>query len=297
MIKYLKILKRHIKTRIAVSGFYVVFVTLITSCNWFVNEGTGEVVARVNEHYLTKEDIKIKLGDSYPVDSLTAVQGYINEWATKQLFIDGALRNLPAEDRLSFEELVQNYRNDLYIKYYKDALVQKELDSIVSDTEAEKFYATNQNNFLLNEQLVQFRFIQLDEAYSHPDDVIKRLTRFNKEDRYILDSLKFQFKNFFLNDSSWVKAQTVIRQVNVLTPDKANEILKRRSLIQLRDSLGLYLITIKKTLGRGDIAPLSYVRPTINQIIRNRRKVELVRKLEKEIKDDAIKNKRFEVYN
>jgi len=57
------------------------------------------------------------------------------------------------------------------------------------------------------------------------------------------------------------------------------------------------LIAVKNTLGRNDIAPLEYVRPTINQIINNKRKLALIKRLEKEIKDDAIKNKKFEIYN
>jgi len=41
---------------------------------------------------------------------------------------------------------------------------------------------------------------------------------------------------------------------------------------------------------------LSYVAPTIRQIILNRRKQELTLKLEKDITKDAIRNKTFEIY-
>ena len=73
--------------------------------------------------------------------------------------------------------------------------------------------------------------------------------------------------------------------------------LKKTNFLQLRDSLGLYLVAVKSTLERNQNAPLEYVRPTINQIIKNKRKLALIQKLEKEIKDDAIKNKQFEIYN
>jgi len=56
------------------------------------------------------------------------------------------------------------------------------------------------------------------------------------------------------------------------------------------------LISVRETLSRKQIAPLEYVRPTINQIIKNKRKLALVKQLEKEIKDDAIKNNKFEIY-
>lgn len=280
-----------------VSFISCLLLLCFASCSLFVQDANGEIIARVQEHILTKDDIAAALEGSYGEDSATVVQGYINEWATNKLLIEGALRNLPAADKESFEGLVENYRNDLYTKYYKDALVQKQLDSVVSDAEAQAFYDDNKNNFLLNEQLVQFRFIQLDENYVDIESIKRSFTRFDKEDRYALDSLRFQFKNYFLADSVWVKSSMVVRQVHPITASNAEGILKKTNFLQLRDSLGLYLIAVKNTLGRNDIAPLQYVRPTINQIIKNKRKVELVKKLEKEIKDDAIKNKKFEIYN
>lgn len=67
--------------------------------------------------------------------------------------------------------------------------------------------------------------------------------------------------------------------------------------LELRDSLGLYLISIKEHLMRNDEAPLEYVMPTVKQIILNKRKLELIKELEKDITKDAIKNKQFEIYN
>ena len=53
---------------------------------------------------------------------------------------------------------------------------------------------------------------------------------------------------------------------------------------------------INDVLGRNDTAPLEFVTPTINQIVKNKRKLELIKKLEKDITKDAIKNKEFEIY-
>ena len=53
---------------------------------------------------------------------------------------------------------------------------------------------------------------------------------------------------------------------------------------------------IKDVLFQNDTAPLDYVKPTIDQIILNKRKLELIKKLETDITKDAIKNKQFEIY-
>jgi hypothetical protein len=73
-------------------------------------------------------------------------------------------------------------------------------------------------------------------------------------------------------------------------------LLKKSNFIEKEDSLGLYLIAINNVLKRNDIAPISYVKPTIKQIILHKRKLELLRKIEVELLNDAIKNQNFERY-
>ncbi|WP_375251972.1 peptidyl-prolyl cis-trans isomerase [Dokdonia donghaensis] len=270
---------------------------LLAGCGYFQKTEEETVIARVNDHTLTEETLKDILSLNTITDSASFVQNYINNWATDQLLLDGAMRNLPKDDQEAFEALVANYRKDLYIRYYKDALINKQLDSIVSDNEAKAFYENNKQNFLLNEPLLQFKFIQVEEDYSDLNELKKLFRSSDYRDAKTLDSLKFQYKNHFLNDSIWVKERVVINQINIINNENSKQLLKKTNFIQLRDSLGLYLIAVKNTLGRNDIAPLEYVRPTINQIINNKRKLALIKRLEKEIKDDAIKNKKFEIYN
>ena len=73
--------------------------------------------------------------------------------------------------------------------------------------------------------------------------------------------------------------------------------LKKPNFIQLNDSLELYLIKINEVLAPGMQAPMEYVLPTLRQIIINKRKLILINQLKKEIVNDAINNKKFEIYD
>jgi len=73
-------------------------------------------------------------------------------------------------------------------------------------------------------------------------------------------------------------------------------VLKKSNFTQIQDSIGVYLVKIEDILNRNDTAPLSFVGPTIEQIILNKRKLELIKKLEKDITKDAIKDKKFETF-
>ena len=108
--------------------------------------------------------------------------------------------------------------------------------------------------------------------------------------------MSIQFKSYSLNDTICIKASQVVTKISAITPENKNQLLKKSNFVQLKDSLGVYLMQINDVLLRNDTAPLEYVRPTIDQIVINKRKLELIRELEKDITKDAIKNKQFEIY-
>ena len=57
------------------------------------------------------------------------------------------------------------------------------------------------------------------------------------------------------------------------------------------------MVSVEDVRLRNEQAPLEYSLPTIEQIILNQRKLELIKQLEKDITQDAIKNDEFEIYN
>jgi hypothetical protein len=112
----------------------------------------------------------------------------------------------------------------------------------------------------------------------------------------VLDSIAIQFSSYSLNDSIWVKANQVLKKIPSLQLQAKEELLKKSNFLQLEDSLRVYLVQIKDALPRNKVAPLAYIEPTVKQIIINKRKLALVKQLEIDITDDAIKDKEFEVY-
>lgn len=274
-----------------------VFV-FITSCDFLREDDHKTPIARVNDSYLYIEDIEDIVSNGLTgTDSTIIVNNYINRWATQELLIEGANINLSEQKLNDFDRLVDQYRKDLMSKAYMEALVKKNIDTVVSLDEAEEFYEANQENFRLNEELIKFRYINVNENISDLKEITKRFKDFKEEDKTILDSISIQFRNYSLNDSIWVKVNQVINKIPAVTVLEKEQLLKKSNFIQLKDSLGLYLIKINDVLLRNEIAPLEYIKPTIDQIVINRRKLELVKQLEKDITKDAIENKKFEIYN
>lgn len=277
----------------------IIIILLAFVCCGKIDHSTNrEVVARVNETYLYKDDIKdLVPKDTSKEDSTNIINNYINIWATRQLFIDQSKRNLPESELQEFDNLVEDYKSTLYINAYKDAVINKSINMEVTDDDMASYYSENIENFVLNEELVKLRYLHLPPDYNNIVATQTRFNRFNDEDRDELLDKKLEFVTSSFNDSIWVQFDQVLNKIPVLKNQDRNKILKNGKYVQLRDSLGVYMIKMKEVLTKKETAPLEYIKPTIRQIILNKRKRELIKKLEKDITKDAIKNKQFEIYN
>jgi hypothetical protein len=278
---------------ILIGSFFLFF-----SCEGlFDTPGKEKPLARVGDAYLFFSDFEPLLVHSKSKeDSISFVNNYINNWASNQLLLAKAKINLPESKLAEFERMVANYRNDLYTRAYKEALVQAGSDSVVTKSQMEAFYELEKENFRLKEKLVQLRFVELPTLFLNKEEVIKRLKRFGDEDRVYLDSIGVQFKKLNFNDSLWIKASRVIDEIPPLTLENQDRYLKKSQFFELEDAKGVYLTAVIDVLEPNDIAPLTYIEPTIKQVLLSRRKLDYIRKLDAEIIDEATKDKQFEVY-
>ena len=271
---------------------------LFSSCEYFQQTDNRVQVVRVNDSYLYEEDIQSLIDeDTSPEDSAIIVGNYVTRWATQQLLIDRAKLNLPGEQQAEFNALVENYRNELYTNAYTDAIVTRDLDTSLNLNEIESYYKKNGENFILNEDLVKLRYINLPKNTNNLDEIRTKFRRFNTEDQNALSNMAIQFKNYSMNDSVWVKTKSVYDKIGPLSVEDRSKLLRKSNFLELKDSLNVYLVYVNDVLARNEQAPLDYASATIREILLNKRKQSLIKELEKDITKDAIKNNEFEIYN
>lgn len=277
----------------------VVFLSGISSCSrFFEKQKDQQPLARVGDEYLYRSEVEPLLGKNLSKeDSASFVTNYINNWASKKLLLRKAELNLSEEKLAEFNELVSNYRNDLHTRAYKDALVAQGSDSLVTKKQLKDFYNSEKSNFRLKEKVVQLRFVELPRVFLNKDEVIKKLKRFRESDIEYLDSIGVQFKKLNFNDSIWIPVDRVIAEIPPLTVKNQKDYLKKSQFFELEDAKGVYLTKVIDVLQKNDIAPLSYIEPTIKQVLLSRRRINYIRKLETEIIDEAVKDNEFEVYD
>lgn len=283
--------------RIALFIVAILFISLTPSSCGLQKDESGGVLARVGENYLYAEDVAPLLANGVSAqDSASIVSNFVNNWAAKQLLLEKSKINLPEEKLAEFDALVNDYRADLYTRAYKEALVWQGSDSTVSRVQLREFYESEKENFKLKEKLVKIRFVELPKQFLNKKDVITSLKDFDDEDRVYLDSIGVQFKKLNFNDSIWIRASRVVNEIPPMNYENEDKYLKKSQFFELEDSKGVYLGKIMDMRKTNDVAPLSFIEPTLRQVLLNRRRLEYARKLEAEIIDEAIKDKKFEIY-
>lgn len=278
--------------------FYISVVFCLVSCNLFKKEREPQAVVRVGEDFLYTSDLdSLVPKNTSKEDSAIIIKNYINRWATQKLLINAAERNIDDDQKETFNQLIAQYKNDLYTKAYIEKIVQTRVDTVVSEEELKKYYQENKENFKTNSTLVQLRYIHLSKDHPKFSTIKQKFLNFKKEDRKFWQTYQMQFKNSALNDSVWVLLDEIYRKVPFITPDNRDKYINEGMAYEKTDSLNnVYIVKIKKVINRNQISPFEYLKPTLQQVILNSRKLELIKKFEKEITDDAIKNKDYEVY-
>ena len=255
------------------------------------------IVASVGETnlYLSELESVIPKGIS-DNDSIVLAKSYINTWAKQQLLLQRAEENISEVNSNKIDELIKAYRESLYINGYKETLIKQQLDTIISEASIEDYYQKNKDNFKLNEELLQIKYVYFGNDFLDKEEAIKKFKSTEEEDLEDLEALTINFKDYQLRDSTWITYDKLLQKIPPFRYETKEKLLKISKFIKKEDSLGVYLVAVNNVLMRNDIAPLSYIENNIKQLILHNRKIELVRDIEKTLINDAIKNNEFKEY-
>lgn len=275
-----------------VSGFLLFFI----SCDQFV-VNKEEVIARVGAVYLYRTDLEKGL-DAFvnEADSILKSRNYIDQWARNQILMQQAEINLDIDIINKLELLVDQYKIDLYSNTYKQSVIDKAINTDITSQKLDSFLLQNRSVFKLNAPLFQVRFIELPHDNVDLNEIKRSFQRFDEEDMDYLDSLSFQFTNHILADSIWINKSNLLSEVSFLNQENLNTYIKKSQFFEIEDSLGVYLFFVKDYLKKDDYSPSEVLYPTIKNILLNQRKLQFNNQFEKDIIQDAIKSKTYEIY-
>ncbi len=273
----------------------ILFFIIVSCENYFVPKNSNPI-ARLNQDYLYIEDIGNIISDNdEPFDSILKLNNFIDKWAINKILRSGAKLNLSDSKLSEISSMVYDYETELLSNSYLEALVSSTIKLETDSIELDSLYNKNFELFKLNEDLIKYAYIYLPNTNPDISQIRGKFRRYKEKDKYLLDSISYQFINFSFDDSIWYRRSDLIKTLPIMNNYRYNS-LKKYKFFQFKDSLGLYLIKITSLLKKGQHAPKEFVSPTLEYMILNKRKINLVNEIKKEILDDAIKNNKLEIY-
>jgi hypothetical protein len=276
---------------------YTVLLLGLVSCNMLTPKADPEAVARVGDVFLYREElIDLVPPGTSSQDSLMIVRSYIDRWATQKLLSNAAALNINSDEQLVFDKLVEQYKVDLYTKAYLEDIVMREVDTVVSQNELVAYYNENKENFKTTGTLLRLRYIHLPKDHPKFETIKSKFYDKKKTDAKFWETYQMHFKSSALNDTVWVEMNQVYRKLPFITPDNRDTYISSGKSFQYTDSIHAYIVKINTVLDKNQISPFEYIKPTLKELLLNKRKLELIKKFEKEITNDAIKNKKYEIY-
>ncbi len=278
--------------------FLVLFIILLFyDCSEKHNNDKKEdVVARVFNVKLYASDLKnlVPAGISRK-DSLELIKKHVEQWIQDELVLNYAKNNL-TEEQLNVEKEVNEYRKNLIIYNYQKELISQKLDTVVQQTEIEKYYTDFSSNFILKDNIAHIYYIKLNKKTPGLDKVKKWYTSNNSKDIENLRSFCIQFaENYFLDDNTWLLFDDILKEVPIQNYN-TELLLKNNTNIELADDNYFYFLRIKGYKIKNSVSPLSFEKNNIKNIIINKRKLQLIDQMKREVYNNALDKKDFEIF-
>jgi hypothetical protein len=279
-----------------VKKFTLVLLIIITGCSSFFKKKTEHALARVYNEYLYESDLKSVIPKDTPAkDSTGLAKSYIESWVRQKLVIHQAEQNLTSA-QMDFTQQLDNYKNSLIIYTYENELVKQKLDTLITDEDIENYYDVNQQNFLLKDNIVQLQYVKLPLKSAYVKQFSKLLGSENPSDKTRLSQQCEQYaSDYFLDDQNWIPFNDLLKQIPIKTYNQ-EEFLKNRRDLEYQDSAFIYLVRFRDFKIKESVSPLSFEKERIRNIILNKKKIDLMKKMHEDIFEQAQKKNDFEIY-
>jgi len=250
------------------------------------------IVASVDEAKLKRSELIDMLPEDYDLaDSATLADQLVKKWITEKAVLSLAEDNL-SESQKDFSSKLEDYRNSLLIYAYERELVNQKLDTLVSDEEIETFFNENIENFKLKNFILKVWFIEVSAEAPRRRKLISWFKSDKDEDWEKLDDYCKKFAEYcFFEGDRWIYIDDLVMQVPLSVSDWGN-FLNTTSYYEFEKDGKLYLLRIFDHVLRGETAPLDLEKEKVRNLIINKRKVDLVKKMRKDALSEAYAEKK-----
>ena len=168
----------------------ILAVSLFAGCRNNKNAVKRIAVAEVGKVVLYYDEIpRLIQSGINETDSTALIQNYINKWAKRELLLQKAEDNLSPELKAEIVKQLEETRASLVIYQYQRQLMLEKLDTVLTESELENYYAANQNSFTLSSNIIKALYIKLPVETPNLDKIKVLARSTDQKDLQQLESL------------------------------------------------------------------------------------------------------------
>jgi len=281
---------------------FTLLMATIGSCDFFrfkseVNTDVDPIIASVGDQKLYQSELSfIKSESKSGEDSANIAGRYVQSWVRKQLLIKEAGKSM-AFDEAEINRKLLEYKYALMVYEFEKKYVEENLNSEVNQQEIENYYQINKANFSLKEIIVKVNFVKIEKESSQNKQLERMLRSQNQKDQDTFKEMVINSgANYFLEDSTWIKLDDIIINTPLANHPNKVELVRNNKHVITDDDLYRYYFRILEYKLQEQVPPLEFVRDEITKILINKRRIELVDQLQKEVYNRALEKNEFKLY-
>lgn len=279
-------------------GVAIILLSLV-SCDFdfYGNQDEEDkvgVLVEVGQYQLKLKEIEnLTLTGITKDDSLAIVNNFIENWIKEKLVLQKAELNLD-QNQQDFKKQLEDYRTTLLTYTYEKELIKQKLDTFVAEVEIRAYYDRNPENFKLINDIVKVKFMKVPIKAPKIKKVKKIFASNEEKDKQEVKEYAHQYaEKFYFNEEEWIEVNDLKKEL----PLSVNYQIAVNNNVVLEDSLAYYFLKINDHIKSGDVAPLAFETNNIKNIIINKRKLNLLKKLKHDLYQQAISSNKVKFYN
>jgi hypothetical protein len=230
-----------------------------------------------------------------PEDSLELLKNYVYNWTCRCIMAAKAEQVLNKQ-QLDVTKELNDYRMSLLAYRYEMFCLQQKLDTLVSHDELLACY--EQNSSMLSVTLspsVRVVYIKVRQTAEGLNTL--RVALLENRDRQYLDSLCIAMSvqpNYMSNQ--WLSIDEIPNLLS-FSKDQCNFAIRNNlSMVEERRGGYTYLLGLREVKRRSDYPSITQLKELYYSTIINQRRIELLKKIEKDVYNDALDNQRLKIY-
>lgn len=264
----------------------ILVLFIFSQCAFEKNRANDKLVAKVYDRSLYETDLKHWLGEDF--ESFNKKE-FVDSWVRKQLLFRKV--SLKKADQTEIEELTSNYKESLTIQKFKEAYIESNMSKSISNIELEDTYSKLKDEFQLKRDIFK---IELIITPANHFDVLDLKSFFKKEKfEEFYASLADLTEVSMRDTNNWQSWPTIGQYIPTELMDE--EDLEENEHYTLENEKYIFFIRVFDYIDKSKIAPLSYMKPFLENAILEKRKEEMLANYSTELYKTALTNNKITI--